>query len=645
MKVLILPSRHIVEWFPCDPSCLPYSEHMVPYVISRQGPGQDMDDQIYSRLRKDQKEIRLIKLRPGTISDLVSCELFKVSLEDGPVYEALSYVWGDPKITSTISVNGIEVQATTNLEAALRHLRLQDGQRTIWVDAICINQSNIEERNTQVGMMRDIYALATSVEIWLGGRSEESDRALDLIQILSRLQHIHEFSSSAIDPDEISTGDHILDEDFFKPLDMLIQNPLWQRIWIVQEVALSRKAFLRYGQRILSWDTFAMASAWANWHEFCCARYKYTSLEALANVYALRSIAFPHALFQTTRDELAEMGGSAFPWILNTTRKLKATDDRDKVYGVLGLASSALIDVDYKLTVTDLYQKVTLAIIMETCSFAILSSASFSHQVLTLPSWTVDWTFHDNIDFEGGGRGQPEPVEAKYNACGSLSTADFSFSHDGGSLELSGVCLTSISQIANKIPARSRATQSGENALEEIFRNMAAMLASIGQPVDLADDEICLNDTFWGTLISDLILDAEARQWRRSRPSDREIYAPWRQVWKQRLESGSMENMDPDIHSFGAAITTAHVNRRIFRTSSQHLGIAPSAAEVGDLVWILKGGPVPFILRPVVVGDAPTGAPSKYRLVGTAYVHGVMDGEAMKDYEDGKQSLQTLRIV
>ena len=90
--------------------------------------------------------------------DAIACNVSIVSLQDGPSYEALSYVWGDESVRAPILANGVLTTVTTNLESALRHLRLPDEARVMWVDALCIDQNDMSERNHQVSIMGEIYS-------------------------------------------------------------------------------------------------------------------------------------------------------------------------------------------------------------------------------------------------------------------------------------------------------------------------------------------------------------------------------------------------------------------------------------------------------------------------------------------------------
>ncbi|PMD58011.1 uncharacterized protein K444DRAFT_486390, partial [Hyaloscypha bicolor E] len=122
---------------------------------------------------KSTKEIRLLTLFPGAFLDPIRTSLSTFDIEAGtPHYEALTYTWGDPSLRHVISLHGHEFEITASLYEALKHLRLIDKKRIIWVDAICINMNNLAEHSNQVMMMRDIYPRALRVLVWLGIASE-----------------------------------------------------------------------------------------------------------------------------------------------------------------------------------------------------------------------------------------------------------------------------------------------------------------------------------------------------------------------------------------------------------------------------------------------------------------------------------------
>ncbi|KAE9374993.1 hypothetical protein N431DRAFT_287752, partial [Stipitochalara longipes BDJ] len=125
-------------------------------------------------------------------------------------YEVLSYTWGTTGATEKISVDDSKaLEVRVNLATALRYLRLETEPRTLWIDAICIDQNNVEEKNTQVPYMTQIYREASCVQVWLGESSHDSDRAFDLLE--------------AIGGNE--------DDMDWRSLANLFQRPWWTRMW------------------------------------------------------------------------------------------------------------------------------------------------------------------------------------------------------------------------------------------------------------------------------------------------------------------------------------------------------------------------------------------------------------------------------
>jgi Heterokaryon incompatibility protein (HET) len=125
-------------------------------------------DELYSQLDAMCREIRLIELLPGSYNDYICCHMVVVSLDNEPQYKALSYTWGDPKITLPTCVDGHILSFTLSPESALRQFRQRNEIVVLWIDAICINQLDNEERTQQVALMGDIYSQSKEVMIWLG---------------------------------------------------------------------------------------------------------------------------------------------------------------------------------------------------------------------------------------------------------------------------------------------------------------------------------------------------------------------------------------------------------------------------------------------------------------------------------------------
>jgi hypothetical protein len=127
---------------------------------------------LYSKhlLDVERDQIRLLVLHPGDWEDQICCDFEVVSLKDRPKYAALSYVWGQDDPDNIAHIGGHCIPIRPNLFKALRRLRAHAAgeDSTIWVDAVCINQTSMEERSSQVAMMGQIYSLCTGVSLWFG---------------------------------------------------------------------------------------------------------------------------------------------------------------------------------------------------------------------------------------------------------------------------------------------------------------------------------------------------------------------------------------------------------------------------------------------------------------------------------------------
>ena len=130
---------------------------------------------MYRRLSVAEKQIRVVTVYPGHLGQMIRCGFQTVSLNDEPDYEALSYVWGLEQHRLYIELNLTQTSVTRNLHAALNRLRHPDEPRRLWVDAICINQADNEERGQQVALMGEIYSKTTRGIIFLGEEVKDDE--------------------------------------------------------------------------------------------------------------------------------------------------------------------------------------------------------------------------------------------------------------------------------------------------------------------------------------------------------------------------------------------------------------------------------------------------------------------------------------
>lgn len=200
---------------------------------------------IYRPLQSN--EIRILTLKPGSGPDPIACTLRHVSLDDQPEYEALSYTWGDPKNTRKILVDGKKLQVTANLFDALENFRDPQQRIVLWVDAICVNQCDLAERGQQVKLMRRVFSQGRRTKVWLGLEDNDSDLATDFLE-----ETLSGFNDGRNFEKELSA------------LSQLFQRPWWFRIWVVQEVVVSKNLAFFCGKRQISWPKVSLVNPTGN---------------------------------------------------------------------------------------------------------------------------------------------------------------------------------------------------------------------------------------------------------------------------------------------------------------------------------------------------------------------------------------------
>lgn len=198
----------------------------------------------------------------GNFHDPIRINIYKVRFQQDPwpnelcvkpPYEALSYVWGTPSaLRSRLKVlcGDSFIEVTPNLRVALSYLRLHGNSRYLWVDAICINQIDVQERNHQVGLMRKIYSCAKRVMIWLGS----GKRIEDAICRLGGHQPNHIFADLAAPFTTI--GQFGLEMS----VERLINLPWFERVWVIQEAVFAKEAMILGGRQSLEWTTLIEAT-------------------------------------------------------------------------------------------------------------------------------------------------------------------------------------------------------------------------------------------------------------------------------------------------------------------------------------------------------------------------------------------------
>ena len=271
----------------------------------------------------------------------------------------MSYTWGDPSQTRDIFVDGLRVSVRSNLEAALRTLRRKRPVRRgllVWIDALCINQDDIGERNREVKRMRAIYQTARDVVVWLGEESDDSAMAMEFVKKLA--ESCADGTDDALGR-ELRASPEMFGVGAWRAIGRLFIRPYWERLWIIQEIAMGNSqtpilcgdATVRWGHIYHGIYTFGSRHIdifFSNIERECheaSVRYSGLNRNKLIHLW----------------DEGEVQAGKKRPQflpMLDLGRKSTATDPRDKVYGLLGLMPpevAAAVEPDYEKTIPEVY--------------------------------------------------------------------------------------------------------------------------------------------------------------------------------------------------------------------------------------------------------------------------------------------------
>lgn len=292
----------------------------------------------YRPLDYDQDSIRLLRILQGERNNPISCELFHSYRDEerGIAYKALSYTWGNgPRPTGRLHVDGSECHISENLLSALEHIRLPKEDVILWVDALCIDQQNPQEKGHQVKQMGDIYAGADEVLIWLGDSNE------DIAQLMLMINWVHESATKAQAmpgaDDWLSLCRQFVYEFWDEPpissrlrtfaqhrrgFVELLQRPWFNRVWILQEAAKAKTAKIMCGPFSCPARTFALMP-------------KLMGVEVDGHIQAVLDI-MPRIRTNTWWNSTRSLHS-----LLTKFSGSDATVTRDNIYALLGMSEDA----------------------------------------------------------------------------------------------------------------------------------------------------------------------------------------------------------------------------------------------------------------------------------------------------------------
>ncbi|KAJ5113448.1 heterokaryon incompatibility protein-domain-containing protein [Penicillium angulare] len=261
---------------------------------------------------------RMIRLLPNKNENApIECSIFDYDLSEGGnrahSYEAISYCWGSNVKSEEITLSGCSLHVTRNLHAALLYLRDNQLERTFWIDAICINQADMNEKMKQIPLMRSIYAQATQVNVWLGEGSDGGEEALEGICSLAEPEQ-----------DQNKTEESIA--EYRDACLKLLKRDWFHRIWVLQEVGVARSVWVICGSVQISGQAFCEGLSKLQ-----------LPLDFLTRVGSVAYL-ISGASFRP-KYKIDSAGSLSIGELVGLYCNRQATEQHDKIYALLGLST------------------------------------------------------------------------------------------------------------------------------------------------------------------------------------------------------------------------------------------------------------------------------------------------------------------
>ncbi|KAH8784347.1 heterokaryon incompatibility protein-domain-containing protein [Hyaloscypha finlandica] len=662
----------------------------------------------YEALANPSRQIRLLKLDTTHDNGSVltgSLSVYKIPPRDGsrvarfskhlqlPGYFALSYVWGtgpDRHPSHEIILDNRRFPITATLYAALHSYRsFVPASIRFWVDAICINQADDDEKSAQVPLMRDIYHLAVSVLVWLGDKTDEINRLELFISNLVNDGYVTKADKWGLEVTGTETKARDRGERK-QPLAKFIRNESERLLLkgafkggMVQDEDFQAMATLL--DKVLFSDTQYFDRMWTL-QELCVAnrglvQVLEVDLEDLLLVfyYLQRTFNIRHLSFEkiTTLFEINSKfnNGQRLPLkvLLALSAGRKSENPRDRIYGLHGLMKdeqNPLLKPDYMKPVAEVYANVARHIISTGESLDVICGHQLRGRLPELPSWVPDFR-HFGLEATSLVHANGENII--YHASGSekhaLPEHPFQVTREWQTLIVTGIFLGNVSVLSEiSVPGQDLQTetfalgerlwsakliQSQEWTSEsqtvgnvsdlvaiyaEFYQNsnratfwarnpdkLGRLRTMIGNANDQSDGTLGLNYKYFLTLLCGRIAKA-------ARCSEEEL--------SEHLTRSCIPDQEgiEILENLCKALDAGTQGRRLIMSEGKRMGAATEQTQENDMIYVLMGCSVPVILR-------KTARPNEFQFVGECYWHGFMDGEALAMRDGDKVTAHEFKLV
>jgi hypothetical protein len=590
--------------------------------------------------------MRLLKLLPGKTHDLIHLELFTAELESAPPYEAISYCWGDPDDQEEILCCGQTMYITKSLATGLKCFR-QPEARILWADAVCIDQSDDQEKGHQVNMMANVYDHASAVLVWLGEASTlAAEKAFRLIRKFNR--HIDskilesEFANTAWEALEnvpkLGTRSQLFQDDSeSEALRDFFRRPWFSRLWVLQEVALASSASVYYGATSISLSEVVQFAFILIMRQELQMNFPIGHLgEAfgfILSTYAKKNTWVQEkSILRHTRDRIERSAKPTFQMILYTGRRFGTTKPHDHIYAFLGHPSAkakdgsiGILEADYTLNIEDMYRQLAerlyerdrrldfLCNVIHHDPRAIEQAQSWApkyhNQGNPISMYRQDWNADNSAEME---------MFIKANFHNSM-------------LHVQSLLFDSIATFSESFKEENFGSMS-PTPVEACWNLEANFTSSI-------DSDKRLRGLRW-TMVGGgypgggVPLKRDFESYCMEKTSSE--FCASIQLGNFSTDETSLAN--GDWERFEAEALSHMAEKKFFITRDGRFGLGPSLLEDGDICCVVMGCRMPLIIR-------PTSTPNHFKLVGHSYIRGVMYGEVVEARVKSLSDLTEITLV
>ncbi|KAF5643068.1 triacylglycerol lipase II precursor [Fusarium sp. NRRL 52700] len=678
----------------------------IPFILRPKDSAADFEDLPYQYVPLDAGQIRLLRLDPGQDADQLNGELIVKSLEELPprqkagtaaqtdpidpekyvCFDAISYVWGQSTLTDTLFTPRGSIPIIASLASILRRLRDEENSNLYWADGLCINQSDVAEKEIQVSLMGIIYSSAIRVLCDIAEEAESFTLILDAMEcywkrnirrgfafghgnslILSGESAAKLLNIPYPTEEEADAIEDIEGDEWPARYLQFISAPWFHRLWVVQEFVLGRDAVMIFGRRHIPWGQLWAGTLGYKGVEVPWVRGpQYTNEDLIGLFSSYNSMCFVRSFrlidlntrhgreFNDVAKRLlsgVEVIQANLPMCMALFSSHDCSVPRDRYFGILGMIDdddkekALSLRPDYTCSMRDITMRFWKYALQTDSAGDLLLCAGLPGRAQEYPSWIRDLSAPKPLNHVWMGA----PMNTAWHAAGGpQSTWSIDFSKDDGDecfvqgYHVDDLTEKSPNQASNffNYVAMAYWIQDAFNFFagpESLVGDPDTLYPLTADPIREAALKVLMDYNKQDTVSPE---DEEFRDMLRialslprvafSQDADQKTAAEEadgkrateEDIIMGKIISAFQDEMTTLKYLFTRIVGTKGLG--FYKSEKALFALLPKDTRTGDSIWILKGCRLPVVLRPSIYHD------DSYEFVGGGYVHGVMNGEMLE---------------